>query len=80
MLSQRGSSGYDSRLLLFPYCDNKANLLPGTSWPEEIQDFVEVADVRMGGTDFNYRVLAYNSVISAMEMSATPVENPNFWK
>ena len=48
-------------------------------WPQEIQDFVKVADVPMGGTDFNYHVLAYNSVILAMELSAAPAGNSDFW-
>ena len=73
------ANGYDSKVLLLPNCLSKSTLLPGMVWPQEIQDFVKVADVLMGGTDFNNHVLAYNSVIFAIGLSATPVGHSNFW-
>ena len=75
-----GSSGYESRVLLFSNCFVKVNLLPEKSWPQDIQAFVDVADVQMGGSDYNQQVLAYNSVIMAMEISATNLENQGFWE
>ena len=75
-----GSRGYGIRVLSLCNSYVKVKLLEGKSWPNDIQSFVDVADVQMGGSDYNLQILAYNSVISALEISATNVGAQNFWE
>ena len=67
-------------MLSFRNCFVKVKLLEGKSWPKNIQAFMDVADVQMGGSDYNQQLLAYNSVISAMEISATNLGSQEFWE
>ena len=46
---------------------------------ERYSGFFDVADVQMRGSYHNQQVLAYNSVIMAMEISATNLKNQGFW-
>ena len=62
-----------------PNGSTKVILLLGKSWPPEIQAFVDVADVQIGGSDYKLQVLAYNCLIMAMEMSANDRENCGVW-
>ena len=75
-----GSRGYGIRVLSLCNSYVKVKLLEGKSWPKDIQSFVDVADVQMGGSDYNQQILAYNSVISALEISAINVGTQNFWE
>ena len=71
------SDGYDCKVSLIPNCLSKSTCLPGIVWPQDIQDFVDVADVPMGVMDYTHHVLAYNSVI--FSIGSIPVGDARFW-
>ena len=73
------SDGYDCKVSLIRNCQSKTASLPGKVWPEDIQEFVDVADVPRGVPDCKRHVLAYNSVISFMSLREHPVDQPEFW-
>ena len=75
-----GSRGYAIKVLSLCNCYVKVKLLEGKSWPKDIQSCVDVADVQMGGSDYNQQILAYNSVISALEISAINMGTQNCWE
>ena len=73
------SVGYDFKVSLIRNCQSKTACLPGMVWPEDIQEFVDVADVPKGVPHCERHVLAYNSVIVFMSLRAHPVDEPEFW-
>ena len=74
-----GSCGYGCRVLCTRWCSSKVLLLPGKEWSQEIQAFIDVADIQIRGKDYNLQVLAYNSLIMALEMGANDREYRSLW-
>ena len=60
-------------------CNSKIILLPGRKWSQGIHAFINVADVQIGGSDYNLQVLAYNSLIMVLEMGANDREDWSLW-
>ena len=54
----QGSCGYGCQFLCSRGCNSKVILLPGKEWSQEIQAFIDVADMQIGGSDYNLQVLA----------------------
>ena len=70
-----GSCGYGCRVLCSRWCYSKVILIPGKEWSQESQVFIDVADVQIGGSDYNLQVLAYNTLIIALVMGANHRKN-----
>ena len=66
-----GTNGYECRVYVKRECQQKVNMLTGVTIPDEIQQFIDCADVHQSDEDYDKQVLAYNTTIMAIEMKLT---------